>query len=455
MKLKILYVALLCYSLSFAQTIALTPFAEGFTDLVEITHAGTNRMYAVQQTGQIKIVEANGTTVATPYLDIASLIKSSGEQGFLGLAFHPNYATNGYLYVNYINKQENTVIARYTRSATNPNVADPASALVLLTVDQPASNHNGGCMRFGPDGYLYISLGDGGGAGDPNGNGQNINTLLGKLLRIDVNSGSRYGIPSGNPFATTDGADEIWATGLRNAWKFSFTRNGSDLWIADVGQDVGEEINKVNAATPGLNFGWKCYEGTRVFSTSGCAPASMFSMPFAEYTHAATGGCSITGGFVYTGTKYPKLTGKYLFADFCSNKIGMLDTAGAITWTPAFAGNSFTTFGEDIDGELYIAGGNSGKIYRITDSSVASADEFSKSNITMYPNPASNELFIDFKNGIAGSKVIIYDLGGKLLLQQNVNSTSNTINTSALQAGLYFVEVSSTNGKLQQKLVIN
>jgi len=455
MKLKLLCAALLCTTLSFAQTIALTPFAEGFTNLVEVTHAGTNRLYAVQQTGQIKILEANGVTASTPFLDIASIIKSSGEQGLLGLAFHPNYATNGYFYVNYINTAGNTVIARYTRSSTNPDIADPSSAQILFMVEQPFSNHNGGCLRFGPDGYLYISLGDGGSGGDPNGNGQNINTLLGKLLRIDVNTGSPYGIPATNPFATTDGADEIWAYGLRNAWKFSFARGGTDLWIADVGQDVGEEINKVSAATPGLNFGWKCYEGNSVFSTSGCGNASSFTMPFAEYTHAATGGCSITGGFVYTGSKYPKLTGKYLFADYCSNKIGVLDTAGAITWTAAFDGNNFTTFGEDIDGELYIAGGTSGKIYKISDSSTAGVDQFSKSNITMHPNPASSELFIDFKNSIAGSKVIIYDLGGKLLLQQNLNSTSNAINTSALQAGLYLVEVSSANGKLQQKLVIN
>jgi len=290
--------------------------------------------------------------------------------------------------------------------------------------------------------------------GDPNGNAQNINMLLGKMLRIDVTTTTGYDIPAANPFAAIDGADEIWATGLRNAWKFSFDRLDGTMWIADVGQNQIEEINKVNPALNGINFGWRCYEGNAVYNNAGCPDDNTLTFPIAQYNHSG-GGCSITGGYVYTGTTYTNLNGKYIFADYCSNKIGWVNSAqpGTITWTPAFTGG-FTTFGQDINGELYIAGGNNGIIYKITDST-ASTSQFNAAGITIYPNPAHNEVFINIKNPNASAQVTLYDLGGKRLLQQSFTTDAIRIDTSPLQAGIYLLEVDSAGSKTQQKLVIN
>src|SRR5690606_21188454 len=236
-----------------------------------------------------------------------SIISSGGERGLLGLAFAPDYETSGRFYVNYTNPNGNTVIARYTVSE-NPNVAN-STGTVLLTIEQPFSNHNGGSIHFGPDGYLWIGMGDGGSAGDPNNNGQNKNSLLGKMLRIDV-SGESYTSPSDNPFVGTDGADEIWSYGLRNPWKFSFDRETGDVWIADVGQNAVEEINRQPSITEGINYGWRCYEGNSPYQTSGCAAQETMTFPVATYNHPG-GRCSVTGGFVYRGENYPNLSGKY------------------------------------------------------------------------------------------------------------------------------------------------
>jgi glucose/arabinose dehydrogenase len=458
MKLKLLLPMFLLGISAFAQTIALQQFASGFSSISEITHAGTSRMYVVQQGGLIRIVEADGTINSTPFINLSSVISFTGERGLLGLAFHPNYAVNGYFFVYYTNTAGNLVIARYNRSTTNPDVANPSSAAILLTIPHPGqTNHNGGCMRFGPDGYLYISTGDGGGSGDPNGNSQNTMALLGKMLRLDVNgitSDSNYFIPSTNPFAIAGGAQEVWASGLRNAWKFSFKRGSSEMWIADVGQGQLEEINKVSATTPGLNFGWRCYEGNSVYNNSGCPAASVFTFPVAQYGHTG-GACSITGGYVYTGTAYTNLQNKYLFADFCSNRIGWVDstTPANITWTPAFTGG-FTTFAEDVNGELYIAGGSNGIIYKITDATAATT-QFSKAGITLHPNPASNEVFVNLENIIPSATVTVYDMGGKRLLKQPLTTQANRIDTSALQSGIYMLEVNAAGIRMHQKLVIN
>ena len=232
------------------QAIGLTAFVTGFTSPVDIEHpAEDTRLFVVQQTGAIRILNANGTINPTNFLTLTTATISNGsERGLLGLAFHPNYATNGYFYVNYTNTAGNTVIARYTVSA-NPDVADATSATTILTVPQPFSNHNGGSLKFGPDGYLYIGMGDGGSAGDPGNRAQNINENLGKMLRIDVDAASPYGIPADNPYVGITGNDEIWAVGLRNPWKFSFDMANGDLWIADVGQNQYEEINKIAAPT--------------------------------------------------------------------------------------------------------------------------------------------------------------------------------------------------------------
>jgi len=263
-----------CCTVITAQTVGLQSFASGFSSPVEIAHPPNDaRLFVVQQSGLIRILNPNGTINTTPFLTLTtSTILSGGERGLLGLAFHPNYATNGYFYVNYTRAGDGaTVIARYSVSS-DPNIADASSGTVLLTVAHPFSNHNGGSIKFGSDGYLYIGMGDGGSGGDPGNRAQNINENLGKMLRLDVDSASPYGIPATNPYVGIEGNDEIWAIGLRNPWKFSFNRLNGDLWIADVGQNAIEEINKVAAPLPntGLNFGWRCYEGNVAYNTTDC-----------------------------------------------------------------------------------------------------------------------------------------------------------------------------------------
>jgi len=445
MKTTLLFLSLLVSTASFSQTVAIQSFATGFSSPVEIVHAGDSRLFVVEQGGRIKILNANGTTAATPFLNISSLVLNSGEQGLLGLAFHPNYATNGYFYVNYINPSGDTVIARYVVSG-DANLANATSAQILMTIDQPSTtNHNGGTLRFGPDGYLYIGMGDG---GDGGARSQNLNDLLGKMLRIDVNSGSPYAIPAGNPYAgATAGADEIWASGLRNPWKFSFDAAGN-MWIADVGQSQLEEINKQPSTAAGLNYGWRCYEGNAVYNTSGCAAQSTMTFPYAQYSHFD--GCSITGGYVYAGSAYPNFAGNYFFADYCRNRIGRVNTTGtpSITYTPNFTGNnSFTTFGQDFNGELYIASGG-GTIYKITDSSLKS-NEFSLNGFTMYPNPAGEKVEILNGDGKYITHFSVVDLSGKLVLKQALeNVPQNTVDTSALQTGLYIATLENNLGEI-------
>ena len=379
-----------------AQTIALQSFATGFSEPLEIAHAGDSRLFVVQKGGLIKIVNANGSVNATPFLNISSLVSTVSERGLLGLAFHPNYATNGYFFINYSNTSGDTVIARYSVNSGNPGVAN-TTGTILMTITQPYSNHNGGSIKFGPDGYLYIGMGDGGSGGDPGNRAQNINENLGKMLRIDVNStiAPYYTNPATNPYVGVAGNDEIWAIGLRNPWKFSFNRLNGDLWIADVGQGSVEEIDKViNPLTAGLNFGWRCYEGNSTYNSTGCAPASTMTFPFTQYARSG-GACSVTGGYFYTGSMYPNFQNKYFFTDYCDDKIRMVNSSGVITTTTSFSGNNFVTFGEDVNGELYIAGISSGTIYKVIDTSLSSSD-FENNGFTLFPNPAKEMFTITF-----------------------------------------------------------
>ncbi|KOS07270.1 cadherin [Flavobacterium akiainvivens] len=451
MKKTLLSALLLCGSMAFAQTIALQSFATGFTNPVEITNAGDGRLFVVQQGGQIKILNEDGSVNSTNFLDISTLITEGGEQGLLGLAFAPDYETSGHFYVYYNNTDGDTVVARYSRSSTNEDVADAASAEIVLTMDQPQTNHNGGCIRFGQDGYLYIAKGDGGGGGDQDNNAQNVNSLLGKLLRIDVTGTDTYTIPEDNPFVGVDGEDEIWATGLRNPWKFSFNRLNGDLWIADVGQEEIEEINKVAPDAAGINYGWRCFEGSEVYNSDGCSLVEMYTPPFAEYTHNESDGCSITGGYVYTGDTYTALQGKYVFADYCNDKIGIVATDGTISWSAEFSG-SLATFGEDIDGELYVAGKNNGTVYKITDST-AGLENVTNAVFSLYPNPAKNQVTVNLN--AESATLAVYDLGGKILMQQELHNAENSVDTAALQQGIYFVQVSHNGGSTLQKLAIN
>jgi glucose/arabinose dehydrogenase len=439
-----------------AQTVALQSFATGFTSAVEITHpVGDSRLFVVQQGGIIKIVSSAGVVNATPFLTLTSAtILSGGERGLLGLAFHPNYATNGFFYVNYTRAGDGaTVVARYSVSA-NPDIAN-TTGTVLLTVAQPFSNHNGGTIKFGPDGYLYIGMGDGGDGGDPGDRAQNINENLGKILRIDVDSGSPYGIPPTNPYVGVAGNDEIWAIGMRNPWKFSFNRVNGDLWVADVGQSAAEEINRIASPLPntGLNFGWRCYEGNLVYDTSsGTCPAYALTVPpITQYGHGSSR-CSITGGYAYTGA-IPTFANKYFFADYCTAEIGYLTgTSGTITWALNPAG-SLTTFGEDINGELYAA--ISGTIYRLYDSALG-LNQFNKNGLSFYPNPAKTEIFIKNTTETALSQVKVFDLTGKLIMTKSVeNSEVPSVDISALSRGMYMIAVEDfTGNQYQSKLVV-
>jgi len=351
--------------------------ASGLSRPVYVGHAPADetRLFIIEQysgsTGRIRIYDmTTESLLSTPFLSISGLSNSS-EQGLLGMTFHPDYY-NGkpYIYVNYTNSSGTTYIRRYTASGSNPssNTADSSSAYTIKTISQPSWNHNGGWIDFGHDGYLYVGMGDGGGAGDTSNYAQNTNSLLGKILRIDVDGGSPYAIPSDNPYASGGGAAEIWSIGQRNPWGCSFDRDTGDLWMGDVGQYQWEEISFEPAGfAGGGNYGWRCYEGDHAFNTSGCDPASTMIFPAYEYSHSG-GRCSITGGFVYRGQDIPWLQGYYIYGDYCSadQYVFSYDPASDTVsgWQEVtdelrsgISGgtvNSISRYGEDARGELYV-----------------------------------------------------------------------------------------------------
>ncbi|WP_278380416.1 PQQ-dependent sugar dehydrogenase [Chryseobacterium arthrosphaerae] len=440
-----------------AQSINLEEFVSGLTSPVEITNANDSRLFVVQQNGIIKIIQPNGTINATNFLNISSKINFGGERGLLGLAFHPQYSVNGYFFVYYNNPAGNIIVARYSVSSTDPNVANASSEKILLNIPKPFANHNGGSIHFAPDGKLWIITGDGGSGGDPNNNAQNKNSLLGKMLRIDVDATdpTPYNIPPDNPFAGAgvDGADEIWAYGLRNAWKYSFDLTTGNAMIADVGQENIEEINKMPITQAGINYGWRCYEGNNAYNTAGCAAQSTMTFPIAVYDHSGNK-CSITGGYVYRGTQYPALQGKYFFADYCSTQIGILDSNNTITWTSAYSGNNFSTFGQDSQKELYVAAVNSGKIFKITTGTLSTKENDPLATVKIYPNPASKEIFIE---GIKDKKVTaeIISAEGRKVLETGQVTSGKSIDISGIAAGVYFINVKSGDLKsYSQKIVI-
>lgn len=352
--------------------VQLQTFATGFTRPVDIASAGDARLFIVEQAGIIHILDSLGQRLPTPFLDIRGRINSSAnERGLLGLVFHPNYEENGYFYVNYTNTSGHTRISRFRVTTANTNVADPDSELILLGVNQPFSNHNAGDLNFGPDGYLYFGLGDGGSGGDPNNNGQNRQSFLGKMIRIDVNNGNPYAVPADNPFVNDPSTlNEIWAIGLRNPWRFSFDRLTGDMWLSDVGQNSWEEINFQPASSAGgENYGWRCYEGNNTYNTSGCQPISAYTFPIHTYPNNFNNGCSVTGGFVYRGSDFPDLYGHYIYTDYCSGRIWSLTPNGQGGWTNRQllqgASNQYATFGENHNGELFLATRNSGVIQRV------------------------------------------------------------------------------------------
>ncbi len=335
--------------------------AEGFRQPLFVAHAGdgSGRLYVVEKGGTIRTFDGQ------PFLDITGRVRSSGsEQGLLGLAFHPRFRENGYFYVNYTDGAGDTVIARFSRGADGRG--DPGSERRLLEQDQPASNHNGGMLAFGPDGFLYLGLGDGGGSNDLYRNAQDWGTVLGKILRIDVDRGDPYAIPPGNPFVGQPGArPEVWAYGLRNPWRFSFDRATGDLYIGDVGQNRYEWVHFEPAGSPGgRNYGWPILEGANC--RGGACDRAGLVTPVAEYTHDS--GCSITGGYVYRGARSPLLQGAYLFADYCTGRIWTTarDAGGRWVTTEMLRLDArISSFGEDADGEVYLTDLAASAVYRV------------------------------------------------------------------------------------------
>ena len=348
--------------------------ASGLSKPVFLTsaHDGTSRLFIVEKTGRIKIMK-DGRIRSTPFLSLAGHVSTGSEQGLLGLAFHPNFENNRKLYVNFTNRHGNTVIREYKVFASNRNLVDTSTARTILTIDQPYANHNGGMLAFGPDGYLYIGMGDGGSSGDPAGRAQNKSSLLGKMLRIGVNSsdaGLAYHVPAGNPYVGVTGRNEIWQIGLRNPWRFSFDRSTHDLWIGDVGQDAWEEVDRAHATSTGpgkgINWGWDVLEGSHCYpsSVSSCSTSGK-TAPLLEYDHS--GRCAVTGGYVYRGSEIPVLRGGYLFGDYCSGEIWVVTasaTAPAAKTLLLNTGLLISSFGETSAGELYVVD-LGGRLYRI------------------------------------------------------------------------------------------
>jgi len=377
---------------------SLVQIASGLNQPIGVVNAGDGsaRLFVIEQAGVIRILNSGtGSLNATPFLDISTQIDSGGnEQGLLGLVFHPDYASNGYFYVNYTRDpgpgQDLTVIARFTVSAENPDIADNNSETKLMEIPQDSSNHNGGDLHFGPDDYLYIAMGDGGGSNDQFNHAQDINNLKGKMLRIDVDGSPaiqdgmcglirNYSIPDDNPFAGINGCDEIWSYGLRNPWRFSFDRSTGDMLIGDVGQRTWEEINFEPANTPVVNYGWSCREGAHDFDL-GNPCVSAYTDPILEFDHSGRR-CSVTGGYVYRGT-VSAFNGYYFYGDYCSDQIWLAMNTGSSwessEWTAA-AGilSSISSFGEGENGELYIADRNAGKLFHILiENNVVFADSF-------------------------------------------------------------------------------
>lgn len=352
-------------------TLSASLLATGFeapTNIVTAPDKTDDRLFITERVGTIKAISKQGGGETITFLDITSKVKDNGgEMGLLGLAFHPKFAENGFFYVNYTDKEDNTIVARYQIKADG--TADAASEKVLIKLKQPYENHNGGALAFGPDGFLYIALGDGGSGGDPQNYAQGKDTMLGKILRIDVDNGDPYTVPASNPFVSEmESTSEIWAYGLRNPWRMTFDSETDDLYIADVGQNKIEEVNVQKASSKGgENYGWRCYEGTEGYNTKDCKDPSTYVMPAFQYEQG-DGRRSVVGGYVYRGQQMASLVGAYLFGDTYSGEIIEARQVSDGSWnqkTLLKTPYTISTFGQDQDGELYIADLQSGSIYKL------------------------------------------------------------------------------------------
>ena len=445
----LLICALFCLN-TISQTIELEDFADGFSSPLALKNAGDERLFVVEQGGVIKIVDANGLVNSTPFLDIQSIVNAGGERGLLGLAFHPEYQTNGRFFVHYSNSSGDTQISEFSVSPSNPDIANPNSEVMLLTVSQPFTNHNGGTIAFGPqDGYLYIGLGDGGGGGDTNNNAQNPTLLIGKLLRIDIDSqsgGNNYGIPPDNPFISDPNTrDEIWATGLRNPFRFTMDPETNSIWIGDVGQNAREEVNRASLSQAGLNYGWRCYEGNAPYNTSGCPDESELTFPVLDYSW--NGGGSVIGGYVYRGEGWSDLYDQYIFADID----GMISTLNTVNLNYVNQGQfpgTWVAFGEDINRELYIVnlGGSISKIVGVG----LNILENQNNNVLVYPNPATDIVSIKMQTQVM-EHLKISDVKGSIVYTETLQSKQKQLNTSSFAKGMYFITITTKNGAVAVK----
>lgn len=445
------FTSFFAFQLSAQPEIELELFASGFSSPVDIANAGDDRLFIVEKRGVIKIINAQGITESTPFLDIQNVVNNNGsERGLLGLEFSPDYANNGLFYVNYTEAGGGTVVASYQVSDNDPDVADASSATEIISVDQDFGNHNGGDIAFGPDGYLYIGMGDGGSGGDPNDRSQDPQQLLGKMLRIDVNNGDPYSIPADNPFVNVSSTlDEIWTLGLRNPWRWSFDRLTGDMWIADVGQGKVEEVSFEPAGSAGgFNYGWRCYEGDDEFNLANCVSASQLTEPVFTYRHNSEGGLSITGGYVYRGSTYPLLQGHYVFGDYASGRFWTtekVDDEFVTTVQGVLMGSGqLSTFGEDSSGELYAAAYNVGSIFKVTEKNLAtSIDGALEANVSIFPNPTSGKFVISFENATRDAYDLkLLDMNGRLVYElPEVKDERLEISLPELSQGVYLVRM--------------
>ena len=467
--------------------LGLATFASGFDAPMDIANCGDSRLFVAERLGKIWILDAAGSKMPEPFLDITDIVftvypNDYDERGLLGFTFHPNYPDSPYVYVNYTGHDSDSHISRFTLNPNNPNKAMRHSKLDIISVNQPADpiflNHKAGCIKFGPDGYLYSTFGDGGSADDPLNNAQNPRILLGKMIRIDVNhpdavSGKHYSIPADNPFVNVPKfKDEIWATGLRNPFRFSFDSKNGALWIADVGQDKWEEINvEPSGSKGGRNYGWSCYEAYHNFKPDNCdANGTPYTFPIVEYKHPNDNCASITGGFVYRGSKFKKMEGRYFYNDYCTGKFSTVFNYND-TWVNILLKEStmyaFTTYGEDVNKELYVGDNLNGIIYHIVDSSdtdakspIVAGNDIAKSLVVkLFPNPNHGQFSVEL-NAIQNETyhISITNVFGKEMIRDTRNAVKGynrwSFNAAQLPKGIYILHMQTGKGNVSTKFTV-